>query len=1008
MTTALQAGNAETSATATWGLGVRARLLLAFFGISAFAVLAAAAGIYAFREVGERLEIVDARVPPTLTSLELSRSADRIIAAAPALLAATDRKHRDEIRAELEAEVARLNGKLLDLKRDRPEVLPLLRIEPIVASLTANLAALEELVARRLDTNERIKALLRGVFQTNEDTQRLLAPWQMVIESQIARLIDSVRKADPGERAGEGGEAARKLALSVEQQQPTQSAQQQFSAAVDTLAETSTTDQERRVPVLAFQLARALRDLEATAAGLDPKLRPLFLAQVAKLREFAEGPSAIPQARRRELELVGEGEKLLAENASLSAQLTLGVDQLAGAAKHEIAAATRDALSVQRLSTRVLVALVALSLLTSVLIVWLYVGRNIVRRLTALSHGMLAIAGGKLDAGVTAQGADEIAAMGRAVEVFRRNAIELERLLAERREAAARLEDIVEERTRELERRSSVLRVTFDNMGHGVVMFDRDRRMVAWNRRLQELLDLPDDRVGPDVTFEAFIRHLAERGEFGAGDVDEAVTQRLSSLDRVYTDERVRPNGTVLDVRRNPVPSGGFVSIYADVTEQRRAQALVELARARLTDAIESLSDGFALWDKDDRLVVFNSRCQELLNAADLFVVGTRFEDLVRGFGRSGRYDPSQGAPELWLEERLALHRGAPSDCELRLASGVWLHVREFRTREGGTVTIWADITTVKQREQELEAARDSAAEARRTVEVAYRDLKAAQASLVHSEKMASLGQLTAGIAHEIKNPLNFVNNFAGLSGELLDELKAALGPATAGARPEALAEAEEIMATLSSNLGKIADHGRRADGIVRSMLLHSRGGSGERQSVSLNALIDEALNLAYHGARAQDQGFIAALARDFDVALGPLELVPQDMTRVFLNLFGNAFHATAKRAREAGGSAYRPELRVATRDLGAGVEVRVRDNGVGMAPDVRGKLFTPFFTTKPTGEGTGLGLSISYDIVVQQHGGSIAVESRQGEYAEFVMWLPRGTTVARRGEPAARQGAAA
>ena len=174
--TALDAGQADVRQFRASGLGVRARLLLAFFGISAFAVLAAAVGIYAFREVGDRLDMVDARVPPALTSLELSRSAERIIAAAPALFAATDRRRRDEVKAELEAEVNRLNGKVLDLKRDQTGDLPLLRIDPIVLSLTVNLAALEDVVARRLDTNDRMKALLRGVFQTNEETQRLLAP----------------------------------------------------------------------------------------------------------------------------------------------------------------------------------------------------------------------------------------------------------------------------------------------------------------------------------------------------------------------------------------------------------------------------------------------------------------------------------------------------------------------------------------------------------------------------------------------------------------------------------------------------------------------------------------------------------------------------------------------------------------------------------------------------------------------------------------------------------------
>ena len=326
-----------------------------------------------------------------------------------------------------------------------------------------------------------------------------------------------------------------------------------------------------------------------------------------------------------------------------------------------------------------------------------------------------------------------------------------------------------------------------------------------------------------------------------------------------------------------------------------------------------------------------------LLDAADLFVVGTRFNDLLHAFSRSGRYDLSQGGdPAAWFAERLALHRSPPSACELRLANGRWLRVSEFRTREGGTVTIWADITAGKQRERELEAARDAAAEASRTMEDAYRELKAAQANLVHAEKMASLGQLTAGIAHEIKNPLNFVNNFASLSEELLHELKDALGPALNGLEAQALADLEDLIATLTGNLTKIVEHGRRADGIVKSMLLHSRGGSGERQTVNLNALIEEALNLAYHGARAQDQTFNVTLERDLDPDLGPIELVPQDITRVFLNLFGNGFYATAKRQREDGnGMDYRPTLQVTSRDLGNEVEVRVRDNGVGVSPEV-------------------------------------------------------------------------
>ena len=390
--------------------------------------------------------------------------------------------------------------------------------------------------------------------------------------------------------------------------------------------------------------------------------------------------------------------------------------------------------------------------------------------------------------------------------------------------------------------------------------------------------------------------------------------------------------------------------------KREKAQALVELARARLTDAIESISDGFALWDLEDRLVICNSRCQEILDAADLFVPGTLFVDLLRSFERSGRYDLSpSGNPSAWIEERLAMHRNPPSTCDIRLANGRWLRVSEFRTREGGTVTIWADITAAKERERELELARDSAAEASRTMEEAYRELKAAQASLVHAEKMASFGQLTAGIAHEIKNPLNFVNNFAGLSVELLGELKEALAPALTTLDAPVLADAEDLIATLTGNLSKIAEHGRRADGIVRSMLLHSRSGSGERQKANVNALIDEALNLAYHGARAQDQTFNVTLERDLAPDLGPIELIPQDMTQVFINLFGNGFYATAKRQR-SGDADYRPVLRVATRSIGEQIEISVRDNGIGIPPDVRSKLFTPFFTTKPTGEGRDWG----------------------------------------------------
>ena len=194
----------------------------------------------------------------------------------------------------------------------------------------------------------------------------------------------------------------------------------------------------------------------------------------------------------------------------------------------------------------------------------------------------------------------------------------------------------------------------------------------------------------------------------------------------------------------------------------------------------------------------------------------------------------------------------------------------------------------------------------------------------------------------------------------------------------------------LRGNLAKIAEHGKRADGIVKSMLEHSRGVSGERRAVDLNALVEEALNLAYHGARAQDASFNITLERDFDRGLAPIELAPQEITRVLLNLIGNGFYAATRRERDGAGPGFRPTLRVATRDLGAAVEVRVRDNGAGIAPEIRDNLFQPFVTTKPAGEGTGLGLSIAWDIVTQQHAGTIEVDSVPGKFTEFTIRLPR------------------
>ena len=300
-------------------------------------------------------------------------------------------------------------------------------------------------------------------------------------------------------------------------------------------------------------------------------------------------------------------------------------------------------------------------------------------------------------------------------------------------------------------------------------------------------------------------------------------------------------------------------------------------------------------------------------------------------------------------------------------------------------------ITSIMKAQLEVQVAERTAelTQQKNELENALSELKATQAQLIQSEKMASLGELTAGIAHEIQNPLNFVNNFSEVNTELIEELRS---EKLKGSSERDQTLEDEILNDISQNLTKIVFHGKRADSIVKGMLQHSRKNTGQKEPTDLNALCDEFLRLSYHGLRAKDKSFNADFKTDFDETIGKINLVPQDIGRVLLNLFNNAFYAVNEKKKKAGES-YKPMVNVKTRKLPEQIEICVKDNGGGIAQAVIDKIFQPFFTTKPTGSGTGLGLSLSYDIITKEHNGTIQAESKENEGSIFNIQLPSKET---------------
>jgi len=821
-------------------LGVGGRLLIAFLAISAFAVLGAAAATYPLLEIGKVLDrIIQHRLPAALASQDLSRQAERIVAAAPALLTATDSAQHQELSRKIESEARRLGSLLGELKNNETDSKTIESLELIVNQLRVNLTALDSLVAARIGLKQRKEKLLAKVFSTHTDIHQLLAPWILVVEGEMSQAQKVISETD-------GSAGAHDLNKSIQSFRALQKAQLQVSVVKDMLHQISNASDDNRLKVLTFRVQRSLGEIEKLAESFTAKLRPLFLSQTAQFRNSALSADGLPKARETELDLVADAETLLQENSELSNKLTIAVDSLLKNVRQEAGKANVESQSVQTLSATILLSAVAVSLISSILIVWLYVGRNLVRRLTVLSNSMLAIAQGNLDTRVPSPGNDEIGRMAEALSIFRDTAVEVE---------------------------------------------------------------------------EKNLRDISE-------------------------------------------------------------------ARQRLVDAIEGTSEGFAFYDAEDRLVLCNSRYRALLYPGKNIRLepGMTFEEVVRQAAEKGLIHSTGNNVEALVRERVERHRNPSGPFLQQRADGRWVQISERKTEGGDTVAVYTDLTELKRREEELAAAKDDA-------ERALEELKLAQRSLVQSEKMASLGQLTAGIAHEIKNPLNFINNFAKSSNELLTELAEGIKPAKVQLEDTARDNIDDLLLTIREDIGTIREQGERADSIVKAMLLHSRGGTDTPQKTDLNELISESVKLAYHGKRASTPGFNVTLDTNLDSDLGNLELVAQEITRVLVNLLSNAFYAVHER-QQSSEAGYEPTVSVSSRILdGDRAEIRIRDNGTGIPAEAIESLFTPFFTTKPAGEGTGLGLSISHDIVTDQHRGSIRAESEEGVYTEFIIELPRQLT---------------
>jgi adenylate cyclase len=777
-------------------LGVRGRLLLAFFAVSAFAVLGAAAAFYSFREFGDALGLItQQRTPAALKSQELARQVERIVAAAPALLTAVSQAEKDKRTQEIESDEGALYERLAELTIAGVESSIIQELESDVKQLNDNLTRLDSLVNSRLLAGEQKKHLLSDAVQAAAAIQQLLAPWSAVMDQAIAQWRRS--KFDYTLPLARRGEVDAEFEKSLAWFRALQSSQVAASTVSDLLQRASTTDTDNGVRVAGFRLQQALNELEQLATDFDPRLRALMVEAIAKLRPFAVGNDSVPALRLREIALITDGTKLLSENAALSKSLTTKVASLAVAASKDITDANTKALSVLRFSTWVLVIAVMLSLVSSTLIVWLYVGRNLIARLKELTDRTMALAAGDLRSPLPQGGADEIGRMAESLAVFRATAVEME---------------------------------------------------------------------------ETNLKEIRE-------------------------------------------------------------------ARTRLTEAIETISEGFSLYSAEDKLIVCNTRYKELFAShADVLIPGTSFETILRTATERGLIKDAEGRREAWIAERLARHHAASETHIQRRSDGRWIQVNERKTANGGVVAIYADITELKHHEAELAEARDAADAANQTKST-----------------------FLANMSHELRTPLNAIIGYS----EILQEDAADKGDKAA-----------------IDDLQQIEGAGRHLLGLINNILDLSKIEAGKMdvfiEPIDIQAMVTEVLSIVRPLADKSENVVEVVCPAD----IGSFRSDQTKVKQCLLNLMSNANKFTDKGTLT---------LAVA-HEGGSQVCFRVSDTGVGMTQEQLGRLFEAFSqadasTTKRFG-GTGLGLAITKRFCTML-GGDVTVESTPGKGTTFIIRLP-------------------